>query len=101
MRISDWSSDVCSSDLTGQRDRIPTLLIAACPIDGGAVALGHGHDGSGLARCLAPDSQDPPNVGLGTRAARRNDLVGCALSLAHSYRDQSRDRTCGVSCKSL
>src|SRR3546814_20863317 len=32
MRISDWSSDVCSSDLAG--DRIPALL------DIGAVSLG-------------------------------------------------------------
>src|SRR3546814_19818470 len=30
MRISDWSSDVCSSDLKPKFERHPSLLISSC-----------------------------------------------------------------------
>src|SRR3546814_2210190 len=33
MRISDWSSDVCSSDLTMLRDVTRSMLAANCPAD--------------------------------------------------------------------
>src|SRR3546814_16813187 len=47
MRISDWSSDVCSSDLSSCRARSRTLLIAfARPFTGGAFVL----DASAIAR---------------------------------------------------
>src|SRR3546814_4935639 len=35
MRISDWSSDVCSSDLL-----LTAILIAPCPREGGDTAIG-------------------------------------------------------------
>src|SRR3546814_19982227 len=42
MRISDWSSDVCSSDLDGARDRLrlAALLGAAAGIGAGGVYQG-------------------------------------------------------------
>src|SRR3546814_4185032 len=42
MRISDWSSDVCSSDLKGAclRSRSKSVRLAGCPQDRGAL-LGH------------------------------------------------------------
>src|SRR3546814_18430611 len=47
MRISDWSSDVCSSDLSSCRARSRTLLIAfARPFNGGDFVL----DASAIAR---------------------------------------------------
>src|SRR3546814_13092784 len=36
MRISDWSSDVCSSDLL----LLTAILIAPCPREGGDTAIG-------------------------------------------------------------
>src|SRR3546814_5080215 len=33
MRISDWSSDVCSSDLLAQDELYPILFRAICPDD--------------------------------------------------------------------
>src|SRR3546814_18143937 len=39
MRISDWSSDVCSSDLALVRDWQPDLLHAHSPVLGGLAAL--------------------------------------------------------------
>src|SRR3546814_4242408 len=41
MRISDWSSDVCSSDLGGHFSRLP-------PAPGGRTINGHGINHSGL-----------------------------------------------------
>src|SRR3546814_4608449 len=41
MRISDWSSDVCSSDLRGQRARLDRLLLA---VDGHRRTLGPGRN---------------------------------------------------------
>src|SRR3546814_21033333 len=39
MRISDWSSDVCSSDLAERRDRLPARRLRARRRPCGAVAL--------------------------------------------------------------
>src|SRR3546814_10520861 len=39
MRISDWSSDVCSSDLTDLRDPGIDVRACACAIDDGGVVL--------------------------------------------------------------
>src|SRR3546814_3399110 len=68
MRISDWSSDVCSSDLTHRRGRarspavpLPARLfwLRACPCDPGRRELCR--VGGGAAECP---------VGAGRRAAR-------------------------------
>src|SRR3546814_5357191 len=70
MRISDWSSDVCSSDLTGvshvwtiDENVLPVERVAATgryALDGGTVCgrgLDNGYDGwSGLALISQPDA---------------------------------------------
>src|SRR3546814_2990452 len=58
MRISDWSSDVCSSDLPRKPDRA-VLRCAACPSGCGAVPLlpTDAHRGrAGAARAQGKDS---------------------------------------------
>src|SRR3546814_6156040 len=40
MRISDWSSDVCSSDLTGDERRVPGYPVAH---DDASARAGHAH----------------------------------------------------------
>src|SRR3546814_2802916 len=56
MRISDWSSDVCSSDLAGR------------PV------VGQPDAGAGRGRTVAEDGADPPGAGGGARVpdARRS-----------------------------
>src|SRR3546814_17492804 len=47
MRISDWSSDVCSSDLPSDRARLlPDLLSVACTKDGKLRAVQKGQTGA-------------------------------------------------------
>src|SRR3546814_9944700 len=48
MRISDWSSDVCSSDLLGRRDRRLAEAVAADSRSGLAPAVVDGDPGEGL-----------------------------------------------------
>src|SRR3546814_6080807 len=50
MRISDWSSDVCSSDLPWLRRAAPGLAIAACLV----LAVGMGYHRWRLAEEVAP-----------------------------------------------
>src|SRR3546814_20360416 len=74
MRISDWSSDVCSSDLMQQRQlrQIGTHLMTACAVVGGfALAAcgdnnGHSNDGSG-----ANGTSFAPIAAASTDAAKR------------------------------
>src|SRR3546814_10807789 len=47
MRISDWSSDVCSSDLHGRRDRSPGLAADTAAADGAPGARNDDHGGAG------------------------------------------------------
>src|SRR3546814_15382425 len=71
MRISDWSSDVCSSDLHGdmplivvlRNDKVEGALVRAVidgvgrnrPDDAQAFILGHSHAGYDLQVVLAPE----------------------------------------------
>src|SRR3546814_998055 len=51
MRISDWSSDVCSSDLAGALDDLPQgRAPAAPPVDRGRVSAGGALHAVGLRR---------------------------------------------------
>src|SRR3546814_4127409 len=57
MRISDWSSDVCSSDLANRSSSFPLVAsVERCGIVGdGLLNLGHGHiDRPGEARAQIP-----------------------------------------------
>src|SRR3546814_20973543 len=81
MRISDWSSDVCSSDLPARREQVADGQVGARAVIEGGVCVGAGRGGSGgvvghrrvrlhirSASCAAPPcppSNSPP------RQARR------------------------------
>src|SRR3546814_5881639 len=94
MRISDWSSDVCSSDLGGERETVAQRRERIGGIQSDLDALMHGAIGiSGGAWCpgeerqalqLVPDfGAVERNVPTDTAAASaRADLIGgCALRL--------------------
>src|SRR3546814_15540621 len=98
MRISDWSSDVCSSDLAGEADhvrrqravRIEALLLALEVEAGNA----EGVDGVLLARrqvALQPDEAAPAGelgAQLGGAELRQHfgELLGGRSGVAHVLR---------------
>src|SRR3546814_4233110 len=66
MRISDWSSDVCSSDLAFAQDVVLAFLFHAFGDDGDAKRVGHGDDrgGEGQVVRVAQDVGDEAAVDL-------------------------------------
>src|SRR3546814_11588330 len=81
MRISDWSSDVCSSDLIGlAEERTGELvepLVALCPLANDLVGLEPGQ------RALDIVILATRQRGIGPRAARIDDrIVGGVLHVA-------------------
>src|SRR3546814_8844277 len=91
MRISDWSSDVCSSDLPALRAGELTVLIAALG-PGDAKAVGRGADHAGdVDRDLDPSDIGERTVGAGIvverqRAAIRGEVIGAQPVLADDDR---------------
>src|SRR3546814_14102807 len=87
MRISDWSSDVCSSDLRGVRAddrhdlgvdvlRIAEIDVAPCAASAPAVCTGNGRF-QGRYRLPRPDVvEDRKSVVWGKRVSVRVDLGG-------------------------
>src|SRR3546814_8656434 len=61
MRISDWSSDVCSSDLVGGAIGVPLDVDVACP-EADVLHLGVGLEPVDALAVLAPEG-----VGVGDR----------------------------------
>src|SRR3546814_5380825 len=61
MRISDWSSDVCSSDLKGEEymTRVSTLLLGAALTLGSSAIAAH-------AQTATPPPKNPANSATGT-----------------------------------
>src|SRR3546814_16866411 len=88
MRISDWSSDVCSSDLLGHRrrrvDRWPAFGVNDCTV--ASVGTGTGD--------LAPANKGTTAVGSG----KKNEAV--ALRSFKFIHDRSEERRVGKECVS-
>src|SRR3546814_6373918 len=79
MRISDWSSDVCSSDLRGARDVRSHAFMRHCPP---RMVLGRGlrePDVSRIAGKLAALECAHDRIAIGQLAARGVDQIGTAL----------------------
>src|SRR3546814_19259364 len=90
MRISDWSSDVCSSDLSGLSPRhstpgaavtdtksLPKNTPVTSPSPNSASASGEASPSSGLAKSRVPASvTDRKSVGWGKGEAVRVDRAG-------------------------
>src|SRR3546814_990525 len=80
MRISDWSSDVCSSDLTGRATTVPDL---GANVDCTAEHLLQ-FAIMGTALTQAVDHRDNPTVGLlniGEEVIKGNEVVKEAAEL--------------------
>src|SRR3546814_16758736 len=83
MRISDWSSDVCSSDLKLQRDALQHLEAAERLVHVAAAddrLVGSPGRGGGHGRGLMPDSFLVVALGLDPRVQgkRRSGRPGCS-----------------------
>src|SRR3546814_11998161 len=91
MRISDWSSDVCSSDLIGHPDRqgnrlevfdqVKTQVFVQGLVDG----AGNGHHVEGVA------------VGIGASNHFRCNIATCARAIVYN---RSEERRVGKECVS-
>src|SRR3546814_12604912 len=96
MRISDWSSDVCSSDLQG----LDLLSDAVSELGGGFDGLSHK---TGLQQSLLKQIIDVQNGGVSVQdfAARTGDLlqhfVGMIVQMS---RERSEERRVGKECVS-
>src|SRR3546814_5285532 len=72
MRISDWSSDVCSSDLDPSIDYALTIMLAALAM------LGLGIFGPGIATGLVSGA---PQLGAGAVAGTALGAAGAAVAV--------------------
>src|SRR3546814_20566546 len=87
MRISDWSSDVCSSDLTAVNHRVTDF-------DAGGPSVGE--NASGLAREQRDQGGDQLLIGLVEQQGRGQ----LALKTADKMCDRSEERRVGKECVS-
>src|SRR3546814_5287295 len=73
MRISDWSSDVCSSDLDDSRDcgRRPTADAATCILHAGDIAVA---ETSRLRACVIHAECDPKGLLRGATRLGRTEI---------------------------
>src|SRR3546814_7484219 len=82
MRISDWSSDVCSSDLSGQRGAHLGQRgeAPAIPTDDDPVAIEEHDCRERRLPCMADDRREPPpgrdRIGIGRRCERGGGALG-------------------------
>src|SRR3546814_19701665 len=107
MRISDWSSDVCSSDLPlknlSRKGKFVSaaVLLAAC---GGSIALAQNVDGLDIQHILSRgEAADPDAEALIREVARRGDemradargaAAGGNRNLSDTGRASWRERVC-------
>src|SRR3546814_4830627 len=82
MRISDWSSDVCSSDLLSQRQKVVCHSAAVSPLPctkttGGTAARSAGEAGPEAQPASGPSARAPrPTEAEPSRKERR---LGCSM----------------------
>src|SRR3546814_9069451 len=101
MRISDWSSDVCSSDLPPGRQPIETRVMSAERLPEIAEALGRHMAGGGQAYWVCPLVEESEKIDLAAAEARAEALklrFGDAIGLVHGRKkgpekDAVMDRT--------
>src|SRR3546814_16588419 len=99
MRISDWSSDVCSSDLTvggelaAGTERVAIAALAATAGDGAALAAS--------ANTCAIKRAGEPNVSNKARRGIEIDhFLSSAATASVSARERSEERRVGKECVS-
>src|SRR3546814_17195418 len=116
MRISDWSSDVCSSDLATEQEQVSNLpllsLLIWLPIIGGGLVLALGNQRANAARWLSLliafvvfllsiplfTGFDYANAGL-QFIERREWIPGSDIP-SHLGADRSEERRVGTKCSS-
>src|SRR3546814_1586110 len=90
LRISDWSSDVCSSDLGGHRRHAQDVAGVTVHDDDGAGFVAEAPRGEGL------------ESGVDRQRQGRAGLVGNGRKLAHQLRSEERrvGKECVSTCRS-
>src|SRR3546814_5675032 len=89
MRISDWSSDVCSSDLEGPRI---VFLVAGLGVAAADMLEGGGNEGFGVRRRV--DREAVGRVRRHLELGHRGQAVGVANPLDQIGRASCRERVC-------
>src|SRR3546814_3933555 len=93
MRISDWSSDVCSSDLDQQLRRIQQDLLALVAGELGLIARG---DLEGLAGVRRGAGRDGADHFVGVRIAHLDDALGVDPAPGDAHGFVANDRGGGL-----
>src|SRR3546814_5584868 len=89
MRISDWSSDVCSSDLDVVALVAPDVVLAVAAVD--AVVAGAAEQELGVDRVRIVDRLVRPH-GAAARTAVDHVVAGAAIDLVATLAAGERDR---------
>src|SRR3546814_15695217 len=94
MRISDWSSDVCSSDLKGVRIVLPVLVIAG---------LGNSFGLDVMVLFRPPNNPYIAEKVFSFRSARMGQLVPSHAGSSFALRSEERrgGKACVSPCRSL
>src|SRR3546814_11373845 len=93
MRISDWSSDVCSSDLKLITERLPETSIVDVLVDATSWA--------DLSRHFTPLAGTEPRIrDLHHRVVTTLFCYGCNLGPVQTARSRSEERRVGKECVS-
>src|SRR3546814_17537457 len=80
MRISDWSSDVCSSDLRrGQVHRLQAVLVGL-PVRRARILAGRGRDEE-MHALRGPDLQREPGREIGSASCRERECQYVSISV--------------------
>src|SRR3546814_12280841 len=104
MRISDWSSDVCSSDLSSQGLRCAARsILHRIEPDGGCACIFKRHPGSACSGTVAPQCQYSPERHGSAAVARRETYFSHPFqTLARTQRSDARrvGKECDSPCSS-
>src|SRR3546814_5732010 len=97
MRISDWSSDVCSSDLTGAADGELAAGVLSGRVSGSGAATGTAAIGADAIGTEAGADFSGAVLSIPVRSWRHGRLSRVTMSLAVAERISSR--RCALSCR--
>src|SRR3546814_20235542 len=102
MRISDWSSDVCSSDLLGRQREVADLIQEQCSAIGALETAGPRFVGAGIGAAPHAEEFGFHQIQRDRRAIDRDERAAPARSLLVPPRSEERrvGKECVSTCRS-